>query len=71
MCTPVDSQSATTNFINVILKLLKLFGCLFVSLENEVHKGRQPFQYPSVKSLLFNIKFTDQSEVLNVPQGLR
>ena len=33
MCTQVDCQSAPINFINVILNFLKLFGCLFVSLE--------------------------------------
>ena len=33
----VDCPSATTNFINVILKLLKLIGCLLVMLKNEVH----------------------------------
>ena len=33
MCTPVDCPSVPIDFINVILQLLKLFGCLFVSLE--------------------------------------
>ena len=33
MCTPVDCPSVPINFINVILQLLKLFGCLFVSVE--------------------------------------
>ena len=31
MRTPVDCPSALFNFINVVLKSLKLFVCLFVS----------------------------------------
>ena len=33
MCTPVDCPIVPINFINVILQLLKLFGCVFISLE--------------------------------------